>query len=63
MVGITELSILFLVGLVLVIVVGAAIVLIIRKQQFPTSAGETCSNCGHTNPQGNSYCGNCGKPL
>lgn len=63
MVGITELVIVCIIGLILTAAVGAAIFIIVRKQQSPAVEGTPCPHCGSLNPKENKFCGNCGSSL
>ncbi len=62
MLGITELVILCVVGLILAAIVGAVIFMIVRKQRSPAE-GIPCPSCGSLNPPENKFCSNCGGSL
>ncbi len=60
-IGVVEMGIVCLVGLVLLVLVAGAIWLIVSRNKPRNTI--VCTNCGRVNPAENSYCGNCGKPL
>lgn len=59
-IGVVELGIVCLVGLVLLLVAGAIWLFISRNKPRDTIV---CTHCGSVNPPENNYCGSCGKPL
>ena len=63
MVGILELLIVCVLGIVMLALVGGAIYYIVKKNQPTTPDGRTCPNCGRKNPPDNNFCGSCGKLL
>ena len=60
-IGVVELGIVCLVGLILLLLVAGAIWLIVSRNKPQDTI--VCTNCGSVNPAENSYCGSCGKPL
>ncbi|HKJ28525.1 MAG TPA: zinc-ribbon domain-containing protein [Anaerolineales bacterium] len=61
--GMVELSLICIVGIVLLVLVAGGIGAVIYFNNKKQAVQKTCSACGALNPADHKFCGQCGKPL